>query len=69
MFCTHCGASVPEGSNHCPQCGQQLGGQQLGGAGPAGQPDMGTVHQSHQASLGPATSYLAQSIIVTLVCC
>ena len=33
MFCTKCGANVPENANVCPQCGNAIGGQQQTASG------------------------------------
>jgi len=27
MFCNHCGAAYPDGSNYCPACGRGIGGK------------------------------------------
>jgi hypothetical protein len=60
MFCTACGAKVPEGSSYCSSCGRTTRVETPPVVTPPAQP------------AGPAPSipsYLAQSILVTIFCC
>lgn len=62
MYCKNCGAEIPDGSRFCTNCGCSLS---EGGA--AGQNTSGSAAGT-TGSERPST-YLALSIIVTLLCC
>ena len=58
-YCPKCGNAVPEGTSFCPKCGTNI-------------PDASSSSlQNHQQSPMPPCppTYLALSIIVTLLCC
>lgn len=57
-YCPKCGNGVPEGASFCPQCGTNI-------------PDTTTTLTNNGLATPPACppTYLALSIIVTLLCC
>ena len=57
MYCTHCGTQNDANNYRCTQCGFVLARFDSEGL-----PDDGS-------GLGPAPSRLAESIIVTILCC
>lgn len=52
MYCTKCGAMIPDGVGFCPQCGAQLGADQV--PMPAGQPQL---NMQPPASQYPSDQY------------
>lgn len=61
-FCPKCGNAVPDGATFCPQCGTNI--PDAAASQPQQQP------QSYQQPLPPCPpTYLALSIIVTVLCC
>lgn len=61
MFCKNCGTQVPEGTRFCPSCGCSLTEDSVADRGASPRP---TVQKP-----GRPTTYLALSIIITILCC
>jgi len=65
MFCTQCGSPQPQDASFCAKCGHTQSDQT--GSGPLAPP----VQPDNSAGLAyaPIKTYLAESIIVTILCC
>ena len=61
MFCKNCGTQVPEGTRFCPSCGCSLTEDSVA--------DRGASPQQTVQKPGRPTTYLALSIIITILCC
>ena len=60
MFCTQCGQTLPEGGQFCPACGHAIHSSAA----------ITDPTARHAGNAGVAAkTYLAQSIIVTILCC
>jgi hypothetical protein len=76
LYCSRCGSTNADSAKACISCGEPLiptpvvpsGGASSGNPmGPPMGPSMGS--SMHEYSGAPATTYLVQSILVTLFCC
>lgn len=61
MFCKNCGTQVPDGTRFCTNCGCNLSDDCA--------PVQGATSQPGVSGAGRPSTYLALSIIVTILCC
>ncbi|WP_321477954.1 RDD family protein [uncultured Paludibaculum sp.] len=78
MYCSNCGANVPDGQPFCTNCGRPMGAGQQQQAAPPPQPSYGGFTPAPAPSLGPAgmvcapwatrvLGYIIDSIFVMVV--